>query len=316
MADDLHAIADLIGDAFELAPFELNDVLQSTPFLNLLGMNPSSNGTVHSYVKQTGAPVVGFRAPNAGRDMDSSDDTKVDITLKLLDFSWSVDMAVAEAWRKGREHYVAREGLRSLRAALKKFEVQLINGTTGVGDAAGFTGFRQASTVDALADAMVVNAAGTTAATASSVWGVRIAEDGVSGIYKGEGSSIELGDTVVQQTIVNAGTDNKTFPTLYTPGIFWCGLQIGGAYDIGRICNLTNDSGKGLTDLLMSQLLEKFPVGFGPTHFVMSRRSRGQLQRSRTTYSPTGQPATLPTEYEGIPIVVTDSQSDTEALVA
>ena len=58
------------------------------------------------------------------------------------------------------------------------------------------------------------------------------------------------------------------------------------------------------------------PVGYGPTHILMSRRSRGQLQRSRTTYSPTGSPSPLPTEYEGIPIIVTDAIRDTEELLS
>ena len=210
--------------------------------------------------------------------------------------------------------HLAREGLRHLKAALVKFEKQVINGTTGAGDAAGFTGFRQATTVDALADAMVVNAAGTTAATASSVWAVRIAPDGVCGVYKGP-SGFELGETTVQQRVVDPGTDNKTFPTYYTPGFAWMGLQVGSAYDIGRIANVTADSGKGMTDALAYTLLSKFPVGFGPTHWLMSRRSVAQLRASRTATNATGAPAPFPTEIEGIPIVVTDAIADTEALL-
>ena len=314
VTDDLHAVADLIGDAFDIADIEVSDLLKASPFVNLLPMEEASNGTVHKYVKETGAPVVGFRAPNAGRDLDSSDDTAVTVDLKALDFTWQVDVLVAEAWRRGREAYIAREGLRHLKAALVKFEKQVINGTTGAGDAAGFAGFRQATTVDALADAMVVNAAGTTAATASSVWAVRIAPDGVCGVYKGP-SGFELGETTVQQRVVDPGTDNKTFPTYYTPGFAWMGLQVGSAYDIGRIANVTADSGKGMTDALAYTLLSKFPVGFGPTHWLMSRRSVAQLRASRTATNATGAPAPFPTEIEGIPIVVTDAIADTEALL-
>jgi hypothetical protein len=93
-------------------------------------------------------------------------------------------------------------------------------------------------------------------------------------------------------------------------------VQVGSVYDLSRICNLTGDSGKGLTDILLSNLLELAPVGKMPTLLVMSRRSRGQLQRSRTTYSPTGAPAPIPTEYEGIPIMTSDNVSNTEELVA
>lgn len=322
MAHDLHAIADLIGDAFDLADIEVSDLLKASPFISMLSMEPSSNGTTHKYVKETGAPVVGFRSPNAGRDLDSSDDTLVSVDLKVLDFSWLVDVAVAKAWRKGQEDYIAREGLRHLKAALFKFERQVINGIVGAsdsagasGDAAGFAGFRDSGTVNAVADTMVVNATGTTADTASSVWGVRIATDGVTGVYKGE-SSFELGDTTVIQHVVDPGTDNKTFPAFYTPACTWLGVQVGSAYDIGRIANLTADSGKGLTDDLIAQLLERFPVGRAPSHLLMSRRSLRQLQDSRTATNPTGAPAPFPQEAFGVPIIVTDAIGNTEELLA
>jgi hypothetical protein len=323
MADDLHAIADLIGDAFDLADLDVSDLLKASPFVAALQMVPSSNGTTHKYVKETGAPVVGFRAVNAGRDTDSSVDTLVSADLEVLDFSWLVDVAVANAWRKGREAYIAREGSRHVRSALMTFEKQVINGIVGAsdsagasGDSGGFEGFRDADTVDAVADAMVVNATGTTADTASSVWAVRLAEDGVCGVYKGDGSSFELGETVVVQRVVDPGTDNKTFPAYYTPGTSWLGLQVGSKYDIGRIANLTADSGKGLTDDLIAQLLEKFPVGFGPSHLLMSRRSLRQLQDSRTATNSTGAPAPFPTESFGVPIIVTDAIGNTEELLA
>ena len=324
MADDLHAIADLIGDAFDLAPIEVSDLLMASPFIGALPMEPSSNGTTHKYVKETGAPVVGFRAPNAGRDMDSSDDTAVTVTLKVLDWSFLVDIAVANAWRKGKEHYLAREAKRHLKAALFAFEKQVINGIIGASDsaaasgsAAGFAGFRDAATVDAVADTMVVNAGGTTADTATSVWAVRIAEDGVCGVYKGDGPSFEMEPTTTIQSVVNPGTDNKTFPAYYTPASAWLGLQVGSAYDIGRIVNVTQaEAAARLTDDWIALLLEKFPVGFGPTHLLMSRRSRRQLQDSRTATTTNGAPAPFPEESFGIPIVVTDAIGNTEELVA
>jgi hypothetical protein len=323
MAEDLHVVADLVADALNLSAHEVSSVLRTSPLIAAMPMVPASDGTTHKYPNYTGAPVVGFRAPNVGRDMDSSDDTLVTVTLKILDYSWMVDQAIANAWRRGagKDDYIAREGLRSIAAALFVFEQQVIKGTIGASDSAGasgssagFAGFRDASTVDALADtAMVVNATGTTADTASSVYAVRIGDDGICGVYKGDGAPFETGDTVTAPKI---SSSTLTYPTYYTPGCTWLGCQVGGNYDIGRICNLTADSGKGLTDLLMADLLGKFPVGYGPTHFVMSRRSRTQLQKSRTTYSPTGAPAPMPTEYEGIPIIVSDAVSNTEEILA
>lgn len=320
MPDDLHGLSDLIGDAFDLADIEVSDLLRSSPLLAALMMEPSSNGTTHKYVKETGAPVVGFRAVNAGRDMDSSDDTGVSIDLKCLDWSFAVDVAAAEAWRKGRAHYLAREAKRHIAAALLAFERQIINGVVGASDSAGasgssagFTGFRDAATVNQTGDAMVVNAAGSTADTASSVYAVRLAEDGVCGVHKSD-AAFEMGDTVTTQWIVNPGSDNKTFPAYYTPGFAWLGLQVGSAYDIGRIVNLMAST-QVLTDDLIADLLSKFPVGRFPTHLLMGRRSLKQLQDSRTATNSTGAPAPFPTEAFGVPIIVTDAIGATEELV-
>jgi hypothetical protein len=322
MADDFHAIADLIGDAHDLAPIEVSDLLKTSPLLAALMLEPSSNGTVHKYTKETAAPVVGFRSANAGRDMDSSEDTAVSVDLKLLDYTWAVDVAVADAWRKGREAYIAREGARHLRAALMKFEKQLINGQIGAsdiagasGDAAGFTGFRDAGGINALADTMVVNGGSIVADVNSSVYAVRLAVDGVCGVYKGDGLPVNLGETRVVPWTVNAGTDNKTFPAYYTPACTWLALQIGGAFDMGRIVNL-NATVATLTDDLIAQLLAKFPIGYGPTHLIMSRRSLRQLQDSRTATTTNGAPAPFPQESFGVPIIVSDAVSDTEELVA
>jgi hypothetical protein len=95
----------------------------------------------------------------------------------------------------------------------------------------------------------------------------------------------------------------------------WAGLQITNYKAIGRICNLTADSGKGLTDDLIADLLEQFPIGGKPDALFMSQRSQRQLQDSRTATNPTGNPAPFPNEAFGVPIEPTDSIINTEALL-
>ena len=91
---------------------------------------------------------------------------------------------------------------------------------------------------------------------------------------------------------------------------------------MGRLKDATADSGKGVTDAQIALLLSKFPVGERPTHLLMSRRSAYQLQISRTMTASTKQEAFtgilpgVPTESFGIPIIITDSISDTETLTA
>lgn len=323
MADDPLAIADLIGDALDLADIEVSDLLKASPFVAALPMFPSSNGTTHKYTKETQAPVVGFRSPNGGRELDSSVDTAVSIDLKILDWSWDVDQAVAKAWRRGGpKALMAREGLRHLKAALMMFEKQVINGIVGASDSAGasgsadgFAGFRDAGTVNAVADAMVVNATGAVADTISSVWAVNLSEAGVSGIYKGDGDPFDMDEMVTIQKVVNPGTDNKTYSAWYQPANTWLGLQVGSAFDIGRIANLTASSAM-LTDDLIAELLSRFPIDRYPTHLLMSRRSRKQLQDSRTATNSTGTPAPFPTESFGVPIIATDAIGNTEEILA
>lgn len=313
MADDLFALADIlkINDT-SLADVDVSDIRNAAPLMAQIPYTPATHGTVHKYTKETGAPVVGFRAANAGRDMDSSVDTEVTATLAILDWTFVIDKALADGYvRGGSEAKIAREGRRHLRQALFTYESQLLNGTVG-GDASGFSGF--ADVLDDSDDSMVIDVGGTTASTGSSLYAVRFGEDDVVGVLGNEGV-FDMGDSSVIQRVVNPGTDNKSFPAYLTPGTGYTGVQVGGAYSFGRICNLTADSGKGLTDDRVAALLAEFPASKMPTHLVCSQRSREQLRASRTATNTTGAPAPIPTEVFGIPLIVTDAIGDTETLL-
>lgn len=309
MADSFLTLAQLVTiNNSNLADRDITDLLNDAPVLAQLAADVSPY-TTHSYVKETTQPTVGFRSANDGRDNSKSADTQVDVTLKILDASFAVDKGIADAWRRGPEDFIAREAARHLRAAFFAAEAQVLKGTVG-GAAAGFSGL-----ADALlfGGAMVVNAGGTTAATGSSVYAVRSTPDlnNVS-VIMGANGMIDVGETVVARLAGATGT----YPAYYTPISAWMGLQIGSSYSAGRICNITEDSGKKLTDALLAQLIEKFPAGRGPNYLVMNRRSLRQLQASRTATNPTGAPAPFPSEAFGIPIVVTDAISSTEALLS
>src|SRR4051812_17001827 len=92
----------------------VTDLLIDAPFLAKLHATTASNGTAHSYLKQTGAPVVGFRAANVGKENSASAYTQVDITLKNLDASWLEDMATVHAYRGGPVAFAARESANAL----------------------------------------------------------------------------------------------------------------------------------------------------------------------------------------------------------
>ena len=183
---------------------------------------------------------------------------------------------------------------------------QFYYGNSTGGDAKGYPGLLQ------MYDStnMVVDAGEPRLATGSSVWAVRFGPKAVQWVYGNDGQ-LAVSD-VTEQRVLDA---NSTLYTAYCQELLARpGLQVATKYAIGRIKKLTADCGKGLTDLSISQLLAKFPVGNKPDYLFMSRRSLMQLQSSRTATTPTGSPAPIPQESFNIPIAVTDSILDTEAL--
>jgi hypothetical protein len=309
MADDLFTVADFISDALDVDPTMTSEVLNASPFVSILPIGDTADGSeTHKYNKYTGAPVVGFRDPNAGRDYDTSTDSIVTVTCKILDFSWRVDYAVANAWRRGPEDLIAREGARHLAAALFKLEKQCIYGTTALGDSTGFSGFLNNTDLDALADEMVLAGGGSTADVQSSVFGVRTGFDDVR-LVTPYSRGVQLGDTIVTEA------NGSNHPVYYTPASLYIGLQMGGKYSVGRIANLNAATDTaGLNDDKISDLLSLFPAGMGPGFLLMNRTSRKDLQQSRTATNPTGAPAPFPDSSFNVGIVTTDGIVDTEAV--
>lgn len=309
MADAYQTLADLlvINDQ-NLADLNVTDLLDDAPLIKLLAAEPASNGTLHKYTKETGAPVVGFRDINAGLENTKSADTLVTVTLKLLDASFTVDKGLALAYHKGVEAYVERELKRFIKAAYANSEKQMINGTGNNVD--GFTGLADALP---LANNMTYNATGAAADTASSAYFIRTNADGNDcTVITGKDGQIEVGETT-EGPVAAAG--GGTFTGLSTSVLAWLGLQIGSAYSVGRICNITAEAGKMLTDAMIGSALQLFPTSKQPTYLAMNRRSQWQLQASRTATSPTGAEAPLPTSTHGIDIIPTDSILSTEAIL-
>ena len=312
MANDFLTVADMVADAYDLSGLETSEVRAAAPVIAALPAIPASNGTMHKQSVMTALPVTGFRTENVGRDFDHSTDRIDSVNLNILDWSWMVDKAVADSSRfaGGREQYIAREGLRHVQSAMFNLEQQWINGTVGAA-AGGFEGLADQANLDGASDSMVVNAAGTTATTGSSVYLIRrnSAECGL--VYHGE-NGVELGETRIQNFVDGTG---KNLPAYYTPGCMWTAGFFGSLYSVVRIANLTADSGKGLTDDLIYQALELFPAGHSPDMMIMNRRSQFQLRTSRTATNATGAPAPLSMDAAGIPIVTTDAITSVEALL-
>jgi hypothetical protein len=202
-----------------------------------------------------------------------------------------------------------------MRQAMIELGSQVIYGTSV--DAKGFPGLQAIHT--AFNSGLVVDAGGTSAATGSSVYGINTDTQGVQLVF-GSSTTFELGEWRIE----NVGT-SSVYPAHVANLTAWVGMQVGSKYSVGRLKDATADSGMGVTDAKLAELLSKYPVGYRPNYWLMNRLSAFQLQTSRSTAfsalgakSATGAEvfAPLPLESNGIPIVITDSIANDEALTA
>lgn len=310
-------IAKLNGNDGVVGLIEEN--IKVTPELDLFPMRDPIRGTSYTTVLRTGFPSTGFRDANEGRAPGKSSFRKALIECFIIDAQIRADKAVADAHEGGAAAWQAIEASGVAEAVLRTLGTQIFYGRSA--DAKGFPGLKAFTPIGATTDYgddMTINAAGTTASTASSVYAVRFGMQNCQ-LVPGNGTMLNLGEWRVQSV-------NDTLGNPYTAYINalggWIGFQILNQNAVRRICNLTADSGKGLTDSLLASLLNTFPTGMMPDAIFMSRRSRTQLQLSRTVVLQ-GQGrvrpnqsaiAPIPTDYDGIPIIATDSILNTDAI--
>ena len=314
MAESYNTLAGLVQfNDRNLADLEVNDLLDDAPLMSVLHAQAASNGTQHKYLKQTTASSAAFRAALAGLTKTASADTLVTDTLAILDGSFSTDVALADAYKGGRDAWLQMELIRTMKQVFAVAEKQVIYGTGN--DASGFAGLVDDGQLDALADTMVYNAGGTTASTQTSAFLLRSGQDDCSFILGNDGNIVVEDEPTVIEKVVNPGTDNKTYPALYVPVNGYSGFQIGGAYSAARIANVhPTDADAQLTDDMIYEALALFPAARQPNMIVMNRQALKMLRASRTAVNTSGAPAPRPTEVEGIPIVVTDQIVSTEAV--
>lgn len=269
-------------------------------------------GTSYKTVVRNSRPSVAFRSANEGTAATKSNFAERLVEAFILSARIEVDKAVARGYEDGPEALQAIEGAGVMRAALSTVGSQTIYGRNA--GSKGFIGLQEFITT--FGDELVVDAGGTTSATGSSVYAIKAGAQGVQYVY-GNGTSFDLSPFREGDATDASGNRYAAYIADLTA---WIGLQCVNKYAIGRIKKCTADSGKGVTDAKIAELLSKFPVGERPTHLLMSRRSAFQLQTSRTMTPNTKQEAFtgilpgVPTESFGIPIIITDSIADNEAL--
>ena len=276
-------------------------------------------GTSYRTGLRTALPTTGFRAANEGQTPTKSEFRQALVEAFIFGGQIETDKAVADADEQGPSRLQAIEASGVMKSAMRSIGSQIWYGVSE--DAKGFPGVK-AFTIfgsETLAgDDVVINAGGTSADTASSIYAVKFGPQDIE-LIGGRSSAFELSEFNTQQIVAANGGKITAYVADLTS---WIGMQLVNENSARRIANVTEDSGDGATDALLAQLLATFPVGDVPDAIFMSRRSRSQLQTSRTVVlhgNGTTRPdqpniAPIPTSYDGIPIHATDSILNTDAI--
>lgn len=224
-----------------------------------------------------------------------------------------------------------------LLSELQHFEKTIFLGT--VNDAKAFYGLKQicypatANTMALTATAAppfsksVLNVAGTTSSTATSVYSVCHGPMDAS-IYFGGPQGVAgfcAFDNIREQFQADPGDATRKQSYYLTEAIGYAVLSLMGSseayserkypqFSVRRAMNITGDTGKGCTEAVLDKLISMHPLGHKPTAFYMSIRSQDQLLADRIangvvqlnpSHTGTVRPG-LPTEHRGIPIIVAE----------
>ena len=262
---------------------------------------------------RTGLPKGEFRNVNEGVTPKKSSYAQKLVQTFIMDTPIEVDKAAVDSSEDGAEAVLALEASGVVEGAFRSLSSQFYYGTATTFATAdstsplkGFPGLQQV--VDST---MVLDATGAAAATGASVWAIKWGPKNVQWV-NGLDGQVQTGDP---QLLRLTDSNGNPYDGWRIPFLQYIGVQLVNKNSVAQIKNLTAEAGKTLTDDLMFELLEKFPIGIEPDMFYMTRRSRRQLRESRTATNQTGTPAPLPTEVGGVPIRLTSGLLETETIV-
>jgi hypothetical protein len=251
-------------------------------------------------------PTTGFRKLGDGIAASKGRYEEREFKLFLFAGRVEVEIAAGQADDEGLEGLKARHIKGVTLSALKEVGSQVFYGVANEAD--GFPGLKAFTP---FGGAYTLNATGSTSSTASSVYGVKFGEDYASMLFGATEDPFKLGEFRKESL---TGNNGEKLPGEVADLEGWLGLAIKHAASVVRICNLTAQTGKGLTDELAGTAEDLLPAGIKPDVYFMSKRSRAQLRTSRST--PENVYPAMPTELNGVPIIVTDSIFNTDAIEA
>lgn len=321
----------------------LEDTLTYAPELGAI-MGRPINGTQYKTVHRT-LPTVAFRKANDGSDTVKSNYRQLLKECALIDGQIQLDKAVADAEASSSpgpeatiEDLKYNEAQGVVMATYITVGAQMYYGTSS--DANGFAGINAVtSSLNAAKNTnpVVIGAGGTTASVQSSAYLIWENLQGAHFIFGNNSGFNMMPEWRIQQV---QGNNSKPMTAYVNNLQGWIGFAINHPLSVGRIgnINLATDN-KPLTDALVAKALSYIPLqmraeynanlnGAGPSKFgpglklLMNPIVAYGLQASRTATTDRaggvdGAQAfpKLPSESNGIPIILTDSIVNTEAVL-
>lgn len=313
-------------------------------------------GTKFMTLALTGLPSAGFKNLNEGFTASSATLAVREFEASLIGGLIKEEVITANRWNQAHgasgTTYFDLQTMAKMKADARHIESQLFYGTSN--DAKGFPGMKEltpystANSLSLTADPgasdytkTFVNAGGTTATTASSVYSVIFGEMDAQLIVANDGGGELLTMTEILEQMLAPDSDAPTALSLHRVAQVYgfLGLSVSGMnqtpndviptqYSVRRLGNLTEDSGKGVTDAKLEQLVLSHGDGKVPSMLFMNGRSARQWADSRSASTATlflgmsgdaknntgSLRAKRPDNFEGIPVTYTSKILSTDAI--
>lgn len=264
-------------------------------------------GTSYRYMVRDSLPLISATPYNTGVSLASVDYHTNSAECYPYRGRVAIDRLLVSGEPEMAKRYTADLMSAHMRGALASLEMGIFYGKDR--DSVGTPGLN-----DTIGDYMTISATGNhneRTYGGATVWGVCLRDDMLHVVY-GNSRTIAFGGRK-EQDVPAKTADGKDgmMPAYVWDFDFHAGFCQMDAFATGRIVNESAEN--PLTDNMLARLVNSFPTGHTPDVLVMTRATRQRLQEQRSqrfTYQKKSSGSTtyadLPTDFEGIPIIVTD----------
>jgi hypothetical protein len=315
----------------------IDETTKATPEVREIPWRPIS-GINYKVSVWTSLPTQAFRAANVGTPTSKATMGERLVETFISESIWNADMAVADRAEYGAMDYMEEQAALVLEGKIQAMGRQFFYGRTSWNSSGNLYTGNPNNWIAASypyggnpngppglldlyqANSYAYSAGGSTALTATSVWGVKIGDKNVHWVA-GKNGYFNMTDVRIQQL---NDANNNPYNAYIQSLMLYPGLQIGDIRSVVRIDNLTtstdgssstSNNSATLNDDILFQAMSILPANIRPDMWFMNRRSITQLRQSRTSFNPAGTPALLPdSDTVGIPIKMTDSLANNEPI--